>query len=120
MRLYRTRRNTTHRLDEIVVIKLTPPGGANASRGDLFSGCGGLSLGLDNAGFKVVVAVEHWAAARKVCSRNFDHPVLDIDIADVNQTISHLTPFELDILVGGPPCQDFSAAGTRNEGSARN
>lgn len=84
--------------------------------GDLFSGCGGLSLGLQDAGFHLVVAVEHWAAARKVYSRNFDHPVLDVDIADVDHTISHLSPFELDMIVGGPPCQDFSAAGTRSEG----
>lgn len=83
---------------------------------DLFSGCGGLSLGLKNAGFNVVVAVEHAAAARRVYAQNFDHPVLDLDISGVNKVVEHLAPFEVDMIAGGPPCQDFSAAGTRSEG----
>lgn len=84
---------------------------------DLFSGCGGLSAGLQAADFKVVIAVEHWNAARKVYARNFDHPVLDLDISGVNEVVGHLRPFEIDLIAGGPPCQDFSAAGARSEGA---
>lgn len=83
---------------------------------DLFSGCGGLSLGLENAGFEVAVAVEHWAAARKAYALNFDHPIIDLDIAGVNNVVDHLRPFDIDMIAGGPPCQDFSAAGGRSEG----
>jgi DNA (cytosine-5)-methyltransferase 1 len=98
------------------VISLTPQGGPMRV-GDLFSGCGGLSLGLENAGFQVQVAVEKWPSARKVHARNFDHPVLDLDVSDVNTVVEHLAPFQLEMIVGGPPCQDFSAAGTRSEGA---
>jgi len=83
---------------------------------DLFSGCGGLSLGLEKAGFDVAVAVEHWSAARTTYALNFDHPVIDLDIGGVNNVVEHLRPFDIDMIAGGPPCQDFSAAGGRSEG----
>jgi len=83
---------------------------------DLFSGCGGLSLGLEKAGFSVKIAIERWAAARRTYSLNFDHPVLDLDIGGVNEVVEHLRPFDVDMIAGGPPCQDFSAAGGRSEG----
>lgn len=84
---------------------------------DLFSGCGGLSQGFIQAGLDVVVAAENWVAARRVYSLNFDHPVLDLDLGGVDDAVSALAGYDPDVVIGGPPCQDFSAAGGRSEGN---
>ena len=47
---------------------------------DLFSGCGGLSLGFQNAGFKILAAFDKWEPAVKVYKDNFDHPIYDTDL----------------------------------------
>ncbi|MBS7787681.1 DNA cytosine methyltransferase [Flavobacterium sp. CYK-55] len=86
---------------------------------DLFSGCGGLSLGLENAGFNVLAAYENWNAAVSIYQQNFNHPVFEFDLSDVNGAINHINQFNPDIIVGGPPCQDFSSAGKRNENGTR-
>jgi len=86
---------------------------------DLFSGCGGLSLGLKNAGFDVVAAYENWSAAVNVYRQNFDHPVFEFDLSDVDAAVNHIVQFNPEIVVGGPPCQDFSSAGKRNENGTR-
>ncbi|SDA87305.1 DNA (cytosine-5)-methyltransferase 1 [Algoriphagus alkaliphilus] len=86
---------------------------------DLFSGCGGLSLGLQNAGLEVVAAYEYWSAAVKLYQQNFDHPVFEFDLTDVENAVDHIKQFSPDIIVGGPPCQDFSSAGKRNENGTR-
>lgn len=87
---------------------------------DLFAGGGGMSLGFQNAGFDIVCAIEKWLPAIKVYRANFpDHPLLDLDLSNENlaiNTISQLTP---DIIIGGPPCQDFSSAGKRDETQGR-
>ena len=49
---------------------------------DLFSGCGGLSLGFSQAGMEVVAAYDNWPAAVWVYTMNFDHPVHSIDLSD--------------------------------------
>lgn len=81
---------------------------------DLFSGIGGLTLGFQNLGFDVVAAFDHWGKVNDVYKDNFTHPVHTEDLSDpnVNSLISKYNP---DVLVGGPPCQDFSQAGKRNE-----
>ena len=84
---------------------------------DLFAGCGGLSKGFENAGCELALAVENWEAARKVYQRNFDHPVLDLDLSGVNEATKVIAKELPDIIVGGPPCQEFSIAGSRVEGS---
>jgi DNA (cytosine-5)-methyltransferase 1 len=84
---------------------------------DLFSGCGGLSRGLQDAGIPVLAAVDHWAPARTIYARNFKHAVLDIDLADVKGAAAILAHYRPTLVAGGPPCQDFSAAGTRREGA---
>lgn len=86
---------------------------------DLFSGCGGLSLGLENAGFDVVAAYENWNAAVGIYQQNFNHPVFEFDLSDVEGAINHINQFNPEIIVGGPPCQDFSSAGKRNENGTR-
>lgn len=82
---------------------------------DLFSGCGGLSLGFQKQGFNIVAAFEWWDAAIKCYSSNFTHPVIKTDLSNVEQSIELIQSYKPDIIIGGPPCQDFSHAGKRVE-----
>ncbi|MBP5623128.1 MAG: DNA cytosine methyltransferase [Thermoguttaceae bacterium] len=84
---------------------------------DLFAGCGGLSLGFQQAGFEIVAAFEQWQAAIDCYRANFTHPVLSTDLSDVRSAIKQIKPFRPDVVIGGPPCQDFSQAGKRVEAS---
>lgn len=86
---------------------------------DLFSGCGGLSLGFSQAGMEVVAAYDSWPAAVWVYSINFDHPVHTLDLSEESKAAAHIRQFKPDIIIGGPPCQDFSSAGLRNEDNGR-
>lgn len=82
---------------------------------DLFAGCGGLSLGFESEGFNVVAAYEWWDAAVRCYRKNFDHPVFQMDLSDTDKAIESILPFNPDLIIGGPPCQDFSQAGKRIE-----
>lgn len=86
---------------------------------DLFAGCGGLSLGFQKAGFEVVAAFENWEDAIEVYRANFSHPVIKADLMNVSQAVEKIKTFSPDIIIGGPPCQDFSSAGKRNEDNGR-
>ena len=81
---------------------------------DLFCGCGGMSLGFKNAGFDIVAAFDNWEAAIDVYRKNFSHPAFccDVSDADVHEKIVTYCP---DVIIGGPPCQDFSTAGLMDE-----
>jgi DNA (cytosine-5)-methyltransferase 1 len=83
---------------------------------DLFSGCGGLSLGFQNAGFEIVAALDNWEPAINVYRANLSHPVIKQDLSDVKQTVKLVDRLQPEIIIGGPPCQDFSHAGKRSEG----
>jgi DNA (cytosine-5)-methyltransferase 1 len=87
---------------------------------DLFSGCGGLSLGLKKAGFAVVAAVEIDRRAHETYRLN--HPNVRLyaqDIRELHPTevlkAVGLKPGELDLLAGCPPCQGFSRLRTKNK-----
>lgn len=82
---------------------------------DLFSGCGGLSLGFQKQGFEIVAAFELWDAAIKCYEENFKHPIFKIDLSDVDTAVEKIKEFSPDMIIGGPPCQDFSHAGKRVE-----
>src|SRR5260221_8821013 len=82
---------------------------------DLFSGCGGMSAGMQSADHEVVFAAENWSVARRVYDANFDHPSVPLDLQDVIDAAHRVSRERPDIIVGGPPCQDFSAAGLRQE-----
>lgn len=82
---------------------------------DLFSGCGGLSLGFQMQNFDVVAAFEWWDAAVKCYEKNFNHPIYKMDLSDTQNAIKVINGFSPDIIIGGPPCQDFSHAGKRIE-----
>lgn len=86
---------------------------------DLFAGCGGLSLGLKLAGFRVVAAVE--VDPKAATTYRLNHPeslLLETDIAlvDPAKLMKELgiAPGQLDLLAACPPCQGFSRIRTRN------
>ena len=85
---------------------------------DLFSGIGGLSLGFQNAGFKIVAAIDHWQAAMENYQANFNHDTILMDLSQLTD-FNQFRNYHPDIIMGGPPCQDFSSAGKRNENLGR-
>ncbi len=86
---------------------------------DLFCGCGGMSLGFQNAGFDIVAAYDRWGAAVNIYRANFDHPVFEADLYQ-DDAIGGIKDAKPDIIIGGPPCQDFSIAGPRLRGERAN
>ncbi len=88
---------------------------------DLFCGCGGLSLGFQNAGFNIVVAFDNWYPALEVYNKNFKHYALHVDLSIVGeQALSDIKMYKPSILIGGSPCQDFSSSGKRVESERAN
>jgi DNA (cytosine-5)-methyltransferase 1 len=82
---------------------------------DLFSGCGGLSLGIQNAGFNVVAGFDNWRLAIDVYHQNFNHQAFIVDLRIIKKDFDIFKKLNPDIIAGGPPCQDFSSAGKRDE-----
>lgn len=82
---------------------------------DLFAGCGGLSLGFQNAGFNVIAAFEFWDVAADCYAKNFPHPIFKLDLSDAKEAVKIIKQFNPEVIIGGPPCQDFSHAGKRIE-----
>ena len=83
---------------------------------DLFSGCGGLSLGFEMAGFKGILAIDNWKdalttyaynrkGARTLCG--------DLATLDPYKIKAEYDISDVDVIIGGPPCQGFSVAGKR-------
>ena len=83
---------------------------------DLFSGCGGLSLGFKQAGYDVMRAVELDPGIAATYREN--HPETDMIVDDI-RNIDNTGVFregDADVIIGGPPCQGFSMAGARIRG----
>lgn len=85
---------------------------------DLFAGCGGLSLGFEQAGFHILAAFDKWKPAVEIYRNNFQHPIFETDLSD-QKIIEQIKAFAPEMIIGGPPCQDFSSAGKRNESLGR-
>ena len=84
---------------------------------DLFSGAGGMSLGFLQAGYDIVAAVDNWDQAVKCYSSNFqNHIAYKMDLSDWKGVVRKFIDSKYDIVIGGPPCQDFSEAGDQIEG----
>lgn len=79
---------------------------------DIFSGAGGLSLGAENAGISIGLAIEKDPSAAKTFSKN--HQAVNILCEDIGKIkpLEHIAkePF---IVFGGPPCQGFSLSNTK-------
>lgn len=101
---------------------------------DIFSGCGGMSLGLHNSGWKGLFAIEKNAMAFETLKFNlidkknhFDWPEwLEKKEYDINEFLENYKQDlenlngKVELVVGGPPCQGFSLAGRRIENDNRN
>lgn len=81
----------------------------------LFTGAGGLDYGLEQAGFKVSVAVEMDPWCCKTLQKNREFPVVQNKIENVTAKqlfeIAGVKEGEVELLFGGPPCQPFSKSG---------
>lgn len=87
---------------------------------DLFCGGGGLSYGLEQAGHKIVAAYDWWQPALDFYNRNISsHHAYKLDLSDVERAAIEIRRWKPEAIVGGPPCQDFSSAGKRNENGGR-
>jgi DNA (cytosine-5)-methyltransferase 1 len=81
---------------------------------DLFAGSGGLSLGLEDAGYRVILSVDNDPWSLETHRHNFAAPALDIDLSDAERVeglIALVKGIPIDLVAGGPPCQPFSRAG---------
>lgn len=77
-----------------------------------------MSLGFQNAGFQIAAAYDNWEPAVRIYARNFSHRICLMDLSD-EKAVEHIRQFLPEVIIGGPPCQDFSIAGNRNWGSRR-
>ncbi|MDE5554462.1 MAG: DNA cytosine methyltransferase, partial [Muribaculaceae bacterium] len=90
---------------------------------DLFCGCGGFSLGFENAGFDVLLGIDNWKDAIKTFQHNHKKSktlLADLSLLEPSETLKLLGDNSVDIVIGGPPCQGFSIAGKRIVNDSRN
>lgn len=83
---------------------------------DLFCGCGGLSLGFEEAGYDIALGIDIWKDALVTFAANHKNSkTLCADMATLtaDNVIPILVNPKIDIIIGGPPCQGFSIAGKR-------
>jgi DNA (cytosine-5)-methyltransferase 1 len=81
---------------------------------DLFCGAGGLSLGIAEAGFEVLLGVDSDPNAVETHAHHFPGRTVQWDLADpkvISRVVRLLKQMKVDLIAGGPPCQPFSRAG---------
>jgi len=90
---------------------------------DLFSGAGGMSQGLSDAGLNPIISVEINEIASATYQKNFPscfHICDDINKFRPKEILDLINAPEIHLIAGGPPCQGFSVAGKRKEDDPRN
>lgn len=90
---------------------------------DLFSGCGGMSLGFEMAGYRSLLAIDCWQDALTTYADNrpgVKTLCADIEQIDIQALQTELGEARPDVIIGGPPCQGFSVAGKRMVDDKRN
>jgi DNA (cytosine-5)-methyltransferase 1 len=90
---------------------------------DLFCGCGGLSYGFIEAGYEIILGIDHWKDAINTFENTHKKSkgiIADL-FSETPKEISKKTAItEVDVIIGGPPCQGFSIAGKRIIDDERN
>ena len=92
----------------------------------MFCGCGGITAGLQDAGFELLFGIDHDIPSLKTYEHNFGAgKSASIDLFNKNylkeiEKRVHQTGRSLDVVVAGPPCQGFSLTGPRNFDDPRN
>lgn len=84
---------------------MEPTGSRKPRAIDLYSGVGGWSLGLGLAGVEVVASYEKWGTANETNFKNNGHQAQTVDIRRLALTD---LPSDIDMVVGSPPCTQFS------------
>lgn len=95
--------------------------GAGIRVASFFSGAGGLDLGFDLAGFDVVYATDYDELSCRTIELNLGKTLRSetrVVHEDIRDTRLGSLPKNIDLVVGGPPCQSFSASGRRAGGAA--
>lgn len=90
---------------------------------DLFSGCGGLSLGLEKAGMNCLMGLDFLAPAIETFQLNHKKSIgicADIKKTDFKKINKIIGKDRVDLICGGPPCQGFSTIGPGNAEDSRN
>ena len=91
---------------------------------DLFAGCGGLSKGFMDAGYKILVGVDNDQAALNTFAKNHNGAIAlnaDLSKQETFDEIKRIAGKQtIDVIIAGPPCQGFSLTGPRNFDDERN
>lgn len=79
---------------------------------DLFAGAGGLSKGFEQAGFKIIWSIDNNEKAKVTFEKNHNCNMTVEDIRKINpEEDLDISPEEVDVIIGGPPCPTFSVVG---------
>jgi len=89
----------------------------------LFSGAGGLDLGFHEQGYKILCASDNWVESKDTFKLNFPNiPFIceDVRKLSIDSIKKEIGRSKVDVIIGGPPCQGFSAMGDKNSADPRN